>query len=286
MVSRPSVDKVANGLRRLLGDKLSYGVVRTRNVLMQQAFFQLARRRPELMKKLIRKGLLKELPADYEVETHFNPAYNPWDQRLCLVPDADLFEGIRKGQVEVVTDHVDRFVPGGIKLRSGRLLEADIIVAATGLKLQLMSDARIAVDGAERLLNGAMTYKGMMFGGVPNLSYSFGYTNASWTLKADLSSFYLCRLLNRLRDGRQAIAMPVPDPAVKPVDFLDFSSGYVQRSKAILPVQGDRAPWKLNQNYALDLAALKYGKLDDGVMRFAGEVERRPPSATLAGDVA
>jgi cation diffusion facilitator CzcD-associated flavoprotein CzcO len=286
MVSRPSVDKVANGLRRLLGDKLSYGVVRTRNVLMQQAFFHLARRRPELMKKMIRKGLLKELPADYEIESHFNPAYNPWDQRLCLVPDADLFEGIRKGKVEVVTDHVDRFVAGGIRLRSGRLLEADIIVAATGLKLQLMSDARIAVDGTERRLNGAMTYKGMMFGGVPNLSYSFGYTNASWTLKADLTSFYLCRLLNRLRDSGQAIAVPEPDAAVKPVDFLDFSSGYVQRAKAILPVQGDRAPWKLHQNYALDLAALKYGKLDDGAMRFSGEVERRPPSATLVGEIA
>jgi hypothetical protein len=131
-----------------------------------------------------------------------------------------------------------------------------------------------------------MTYKGMMFGGVPNLSYSFGYTNASWTLKADLTSFYLCRLLNRLRKSRQAIAVAEPDPSVKPVDFLDFTSGYVQRSRAILPVQGDRAPWKLHQNYALDLAALKYGKLDDGAMRFTGKVERRPPSATLVGETA
>jgi cation diffusion facilitator CzcD-associated flavoprotein CzcO len=286
MVSRPAVDKVANGLRRLLGDKLSYGVIRTRNVLMQQAFFQLARRRPETMKKLIRKGLLKELPADYEVETHFNPSYNPWDQRLCLVPDADLFAGIRAGKVEVVTDHVERFVPQGIQLKSGRVLEADIIVAATGLKLQLLAGVPFTVDGAPQKLNGAMTYKGMMFGGVPNLSYSFGYTNASWTLKADLSSFYLCRLLNRLEDGRQTIAVAELDPAVKPVDFLDFSSGYVQRAKTILPVQGDRAPWKLNQNYALDLAALKYGKLDDGVMRFAGRVERQPPSPTLVGEMA
>jgi cation diffusion facilitator CzcD-associated flavoprotein CzcO len=281
MVSRPAVDKVANGLRKLLGDKASYGVVRWRNVLMQQAFFQLARRRPEFMKKLIRKGLVKELPADYEVETHFNPAYNPWDQRLCLVPDADLFAEIRNGKVEVVTDHIDRIVPSGIQLKSGRLLEADIIVAATGLKLQLMSDIRLSLDGAETKLNGAMTYKGMMFGGMPNLSYSFGYTNASWTLKSDLTAFYLCRLLNHLTETGRTVALPQPDADVKPVDFLDFSSGYVQRAKSVLPVQGDRAPWKLHQNYARDLAALKYGRIDDGVMRFSGSRVRTPPAPTL-----
>lgn len=283
MVSRPSVDEGANRLRRLFGDKLGYNLVRTRNVALQQAFYQLARRRPEVMKKLIRKGLLKELPPDYELETHFNPAYNPWDQRLCLVPDADLFAEIRRGTVEVVTDHVDRFLPEGIRLRSGRVLEADIIVAATGLKLTLLADARFSIDGERQQLNRAMTYKGMMFGGVPNLSYSFGYTNASWTLKADLTAYYLCRLLNCLAERRQTIAVPEPDPTVQPLEFLDFTSGYVQRAKAILPVQGDRSPWKLHQNYALDLAALKYGKLGDGVMRFAGKVERQPPSPTLVG---
>jgi cation diffusion facilitator CzcD-associated flavoprotein CzcO len=283
MVSRPAVDKVANTLRKLLGDKASYGVVRWRNVLMQQAFFQLARRRPAFMKKLLTKGVMKELPPDYEIETHFNPAYNPWDQRLCLVPDADLFAEIRGGRVEVVTDHVEAIVPQGIQLKSGRLLEANIIVAATGLKLQLMSDIRLSVDGVPRSLSGTMTYKGMMFAGAPNLSYSFGYTNASWTLKSDLTAYYLCRLLNHLRDSGRTIAVPEVDEDVKPVDFLDFSSGYVQRAKAILPVQGDRAPWKLHQNYARDLAALKYGKLDDGVMRFSGTLARRPPAPTFAG---
>jgi cation diffusion facilitator CzcD-associated flavoprotein CzcO len=283
MVSRPSVDKVANRLRRLFGNKASYGLVRTRNVLMQQAFFQLARRRPQLVKKLITKGLLKELPPDYEVETHFNPAYNPWDQRLCLVPDADLFAAIRTGQAAVVTDHVEEITETGIRLRSERLLEADIIVAATGLKLQLMSDIRLFLDGKEQRLSGAMTYKGLMFGGVPNLSFSFGYTNASWTLKADLTSFYLCRLLNHLRRDGRTMAMPVPEADVKAIDLLDFSSGYVQRAKDILPVQGDRAPWKLHQNYVRDLAALKHGKLEDGVMRFSGRVERTPPTRTLAG---
>jgi cation diffusion facilitator CzcD-associated flavoprotein CzcO len=281
MVSRPAIDKVANGLRKLLGDKASYGVVRWRNVLMQQAFFQLARRRPEFMKKLIRSGLTKELPPDYEVETHFNPAYNPWDQRVCLVPDADLFAGIRAGKVEVVTDQIERIIPEGIQLKSGRLLEADIIVAATGLKLQLMSEIRLFIDGVETKLSGAMTYKGMMFGGAPNLSYSFGYTNASWTLKSDLTAYYLCRLLNHLRQTDRTIAVPQQEPDVKPVDFLDFSSGYVQRAKSILPVQGDRAPWKLHQNYARDLAALKYGKLEDGVMRFSGTRVRTPPASSL-----
>jgi cation diffusion facilitator CzcD-associated flavoprotein CzcO len=281
MVSHPSVDKVAIGIRQLLGARLGHGVIRARNVLLQQAFYQLARKRPALTKKLIRKGVLKELPADYEVDTHFNPAYNPWDQRLCLVPDADLFKGISAGTVSVVTDHVDRFVTVGIRLKSGELLPADIIVAATGLKVKLLADVRFSVDGEARRLNGAMSYKGMMFAGVPNLSYSFGYTNASWTLKADLSSFYLCRLLNHLAAKKQTIAVAEPDPEVKPLQFLDFTSTYLQRAKDILPVQGDRGPWKLHQNYLRDLAGLKYGKLDDGVMRFAGQVERTPPSRTL-----
>lgn len=242
MVGHPSTDKVAQRLRRLLGDKRSHAVVRTRNVLLQQAFYKFARTWPGFTRKLIRKGLLHALPPDFEIDTHFNPAYDPWDQRLCLVPDGDLFAGISEGTVEVVTDHVDRLVRNGIRLKSGRMLEADIIVAATGLKLQLLADARISIDGAQQRFGGAMTYKGMMFSGVPNLSYSFGYTNASWTLKADLTSFYLCRLLNHLARTNKAVALARPDPAVRPVDLLDFTSGYVQRMKSVLPVQGDRAP--------------------------------------------
>jgi cation diffusion facilitator CzcD-associated flavoprotein CzcO len=286
MVSRPAVDKVANRLRRLLGAKASYGLVRARNVLMQQAFFQLARRRPAFTRKLIAKGLMKELPPDYEVETHFNPAYNPWDQRLCLVPDADLFAEIRKGRVEVVTDHIAQITSTGIQLRSGRHLDADIIVAATGLKLQLMSDIQLSLDGTQKKLAGVMTYKGMMFAGVPNLSYSFGYTNASWTLKADLSSFYLCRLLNHLKTTGNRIAVAQAEADVEAADFLDFSSGYVQRAKSILPVQGDRGPWKLHQNYVRDLAALRFGRIEDGAMRLSGKPERLPPPRTLVGEPA
>lgn len=268
MVSRPAVDRLANRLRRLFGDRTSYGIVRWRNVLMQMAFYQLARRRPALMKRLIRKGLMRGLPPDYEIERHFNPAYNPWDQRLCLVPDADLFRAIRQGRAEIVTDRIERIEPNGILLASGRELPADFIVAATGLKLQLFSGIRFSLDGSPRPLSGAMAYKGMMFAGVPNLSYSFGYTNASWTLKADLTSVYLCRLLNHLGATGRAIAVPEPQPDVSPIDFLDFTSTYVQRARDILPVQGDRTPWKLHQNYLRDLALLRFGKLEDGVMRF------------------
>ncbi|URD60860.1 NAD(P)/FAD-dependent oxidoreductase [Sphingomonas sp. KRR8] len=286
MASRPSVDKAANRLRCLLGPKASYGVIRWRNVLMQQAFFQLSRRRPEFMKKLMKKGVQRELPPDYEIETHFNPAYNPWDQRVCLVPDADLFAEIRKGRVEVVTDHIDRFTAKGIRLKSGRELEADIIVAATGLKLQLLSDVAFSIDGVRQRLNEHMTYKGMMFSNVPNLSYSFGYTNASWTLKADLTSVYVTRLLNHLaRTGRQ-IATPRQEPDVHEVPFLDFSSGYVQRALAILPKQGDRAPWKLYQNYILDRRALRRGKLEDGVMQFSQARGVAVPPRTLTKEAA
>jgi monooxygenase len=281
MVSRPAIDKVANRLRRLLGDKASYGVVRWRNVLMQQAFFQLSRRRPETMKKLLRKGLLKELPPDYEIDTHFNPAYNPWDQRLCLVPDADLFAAIREGTVEVVTDTIERFTEVGLRLTSGREMEADIVVAATGLKLQLLSDVEFSIDGVRQDLGNSMAYKGMMFSDVPNLSYSFGYTNASWTLKADLTSGYLCRLLNHMSAKRIQIALPAREADVAEVPFLDFTSGYVQRALKILPKQGDRAPWKLHQNYALDMASLKLGKVEDGVMKFRRTAAAAPASSLV-----
>ena len=277
MVSRPSVDKLANRLRKLLGDKASYGIVRWRNVLIQQFYFQLARKHPNYMKGFLRKELMKELPPDYEVDRHFNPAYNPWDQRLCLVPDADLFACIRDGSVEVVTDTIDTFTETGIKLTSGRELEADIIVAATGLKLQLLSDVEFTIDGARRNLSEAMTYKGMMFGDVPNLSYSFGYTNASWTLKADLSAGYLCRLLNHLKETNSQIAMPRREADVNEEPFLDFTSGYVQRALKVLPKQGDRAPWKLYQNYALDMATLKLGKVEDGIMEFRRTAAAAPP---------
>ena len=268
MVSRPSEDAIANALRKLLPAKLAYGITRWKNVLLQMVFFRLARSRPAKVKEKILDAVRDLLPAGYDVETHFTPRYNPWDQRLCLVPDADMFEAISDGRASIVTGTIDRFTPKGIRLASGEEVEADIVVTATGLKLQLLSDIEFVLDGVVRPLAGTLSYKAMMFGDVPNLSYTFGYTNASWTLKADLTAAYLCRLLRHMEEKGFDIAVPRTDPGIETLPFLDFTSGYVQRALPLLPKQGATKPWRVHQNYALDMAALKFGALDDGVMEF------------------
>jgi monooxygenase len=269
MVSRPSEDRIANFLRRVLPAKLAYDIVRWKNVALQLFFFQLARKRPEKVKQRLLDELRGQLPPGYDIETHLTPRYNPWDQRLCLVPDADMFQAISKGTASIVTGDIESFTETGIRLAGGEEIKADIIVTATGLKLQLLSDVAFSVDDEQRDLSKALSYKAMMFGDVPNLSYTFGYTNASWTLKADLTAGYLCRLLNYMERNGQDIAMPRRDPNVKEVPFLDFTSGYVQRALDILPKQGATQPWKVTQNYAKDLATLRYGKVEDGVMHFS-----------------
>jgi cation diffusion facilitator CzcD-associated flavoprotein CzcO len=268
MVSRPSEDRIANALRRVLPSKLAYGIVRWKNVLLQMAFFKLARSRPARVKEKLLEEVTKLLPEGYDVATHFTPRYNPWDQRLCLVPDSDMFEAISSGSASIVTGEIDGFTETGIRLRNGETLEADIVVTATGLKLQLASDIAFTVDGEARDLSKTLSYRGMMFSDVPNLSYSFGYTNASWTLKADLTGLYLTRLLNHLKKTGREIALPVREPGLEEVPFLDFTSGYVQRARDVLPKQGSKKPWKLHQNYALDMISLKYASVDDGVIRF------------------
>jgi monooxygenase len=268
MVSRPSEDTIANTLRRILPSKLAYGIVRWKNVLLQMIFFNLARKRPAKVKEKLLDEVKKLLPPDYDVGTHFTPRYNPWDQRLCLVPDADMFEAVSNGSAEIVTGEIEGFTEEGIRLKDGRALEADVVVTATGLKLQLASDIAFTVDGERRDLSRTLSYRGMMFSDVPNLSYSFGYTNASWTLKADLTGGYLCRLLNHLAKTGTEIAVPVREPGIEEVPFLDFSSGYVQRALDILPKQGSKKPWKLYQNYALDMVSLKFASVEDGVIRF------------------
>ena len=268
VVARPGHDVVADWLRKHLPMRLAYGLVRWKNVLMGMLFFQQSRRRPAKIKALILKGVRAELGPDYDVDRHFTPRYNPWDQRMCLVPDADLFESIRQGRASVVTDHVERFTPTGIKLQGGDELPADIIVTATGLKVQLGGGMRIAVDGAPADLGKSLSYKGMMFSGVPNLASCFGYTNASWTLKVDLTCEYICRMLNHMRRQGYAEAVPHPKPGMADAPFMDFSSGYVQRAAGVLPRQGTEHPWKLYQNYALDLVTLRFGKVDDGVIQF------------------
>ncbi len=268
VVSMPGEDKFANWLRRRLPSKLAYGITRWRNVLFQLFMFNMARRRPAKFKKRLIDLVQTELGAEYDVGTHFTPSYNPWDQRLCLVPDSDLFQSIRSGQASVVTDRIETFTPSGLLLASGRELEADMVVTATGLKMQILSGMEISVDGGRVDLSKCMSYKGMMYSGVPNMASVFGYTNASWTLKADLTCNYVCRLLNYMDARGYAQATPTKDASVMEAPFLDFSSGYVQRALEQLPRQGVTKPWKLNQNYALDLMTLRYGKLDDGTLVF------------------
>ncbi len=276
VVSRPAEDAQANWLRARLPAKLAYAIVRWRNVLGGMYFFNLARKKPARVKAGIIEMVRQQLGPDYDVATHFTPRYNPWDQRLCLVPDADLFEAIKSGAASVVTDHIETFTPHGIKLKSGEDLAADIIVTATGLNLQLLSGLKVSIDGVRTEIHKTMCYKGMMYSGVPNLASSFGYTNASWTLKADLTCEYICRLLNFMdRRGYRAATPAQPEDSVEEAPWLDFSSGYVTRSIDKFPRQGLTKPWKLYQNYALDLVTLKFGAVDDGTMQFSKLPVRR-----------
>jgi cation diffusion facilitator CzcD-associated flavoprotein CzcO len=238
-------------------------------VLLGMYFFRLSRRKPEQMKARLLGLLRKQLGPDYDVATHFTPRYNPWDQRLCLVPDGDLFREINAGRVSVVTDHIERFSPGGLKLQSGRELAADIVVTATGLRMKLFSGLQVAVDGARVELAKTMSYKGMMFSGVPNFAAAFGYTNASWTLKCDLTCEYVCRLLRYMDRHGYRRCMPQRDASVAEAPWLDFTSGYVQRALDQLPRQGAKKPWKLYQNYARDLMSLRFGSVNDGTMQFS-----------------
>ncbi|HEX4061320.1 MAG TPA: NAD(P)/FAD-dependent oxidoreductase [Streptosporangiaceae bacterium] len=270
ILSVPGTDPLANGLRKLLGDRFSYPITRWKNVLLATTIFQLSRRRPALMKKLIRAGVARQLPEGYDVDTHFKPRYNPWDQRLCLVPDGDLFKAIRHGRASVVTDGIDTFTETGLALASGEHLDADIIVTATGLNLLLLGGMTLTVDGRPVVAPQTLAYKGMMLSGVPNFAFTIGYTNASWTLKADLVSGYVCRLLAHMdaRGYRQCV--PVDnDPDMTRRPLMDFMAGYVLRSIDQLPKSGANAPWRLGMNYAQDVLTLRYGRITDPAMRFS-----------------
>jgi monooxygenase len=271
----PGEDPLAKLLRRVLPSKLAYSLTRWKNVLITMLIFQLSRRRPSFIKGLVRRGAEKRLPAGYDIDTHFKPTYNPWDQRMCLVPDGDLFDSICEGRASVVTDHIDTFTETGIRLASGAELEADLIVTATGLNLLALGGMQVAVDGREVVPAETMSYKGMMLSGVPNLAISFGYTNASWTLKCDLTCGYVCRLLNHMDEHGYVQCRPhSSDPSIASEPFIDFSSSYVLRSIDQFPRQGSRAPWRLYQNYALDILTLRFGAIEDGAMQFS---ERRAP---------
>jgi cation diffusion facilitator CzcD-associated flavoprotein CzcO len=257
-------------LRAKLPAKLAYHLIRWRNVMWGMYFFQLSRRKPERVKQLILGGVRIALGPDYDIGTHFTPRYNPWDQRLCLVPDGDLFKAIREKRAEVVTNQIETFTAKGIKLKDGSELEADIIVTATGLNLQVLGGLDVSVDGRSVDFARTLNYKGMMYSDVPNMASAFGYTNASWTLKCDLTCEYVCRLISYMdRHGYRQCMPHNVDPTITELPSLNFSSGYVQRSVAKMPKQGSKRPWRLYQNYALDIVTLRFGKVDDGVMQYS-----------------
>jgi monooxygenase len=269
IVSLPGQDKISDWLRQRLGPKTAYSLTRWKNVLFGMGFYAYCRRFPEQAKKYLVKQVDRHLGKKVDVKTHFTPRYNPWDQRLCLVPDADLFEAIGNGSASVVTDRIESFTEKGIKLESGQELEADLIVTATGLKLKALGGIAFDVDGKRMQAKDTMVYKGMMCSDVPNMAFAIGYTNASWTLKCDLTSEYVCRVLNHMDEIGATICCPrKTDPSVTEEPLIDFSSGYVQRSIELFPRQGSVPPWKLHQNYALDLFMIRRGKVDDGAMEF------------------
>ena len=270
IVARPSEDALANKLRRWLPAKLTYSLTRWKRVLLGIYIFQRCRREPEKIKRMIVGGARIALGPDYDVAKHFTPRYNPWDQRLCLAPDGDFFASIRSGRASVATDEIERFTKTGIRLKSGAHLDADLIVTATGLNLQVLGGLQLSVDGVPVDLAKTLNYKGLMFSGVPNLASSFGYTNASWTLKCDLTCEYVCRLLNHMKKrGLKQCTPRNTDASITEQPWVDFSSSYFARTMHLFPKQGSKAPWKLYQNYPRDIMLLRYGKLDDGALRFA-----------------
>ncbi len=292
VVSRPAEDKIANALRKLLPEAWAYALTRFKNVKLGNFFYNRTRSHPEKVKTKFLDMVRKALPG-YDVDTHFTPRYNPWDQRLCLIPDDDLYNVIKDGSATIVTDTIDTFTEKGIKLQSGAELEADIIVTATGLKLSVVSGLKISVDGEDIDFAETVSYKGMMFSDVPNMVQTFGYINASWTLRADIIAEYACRLLNRMDETGRQQCTPRLREEDKDMNLLpwiqNFSSGYMQRMMHLLPKQGDNGPWKNTQNYALDKKLIRSGELEDGALQFSnpvGAAKELPESLPLNEETA
>ena len=266
----PAQDKIANGLRALFGEERGFALTRRKNIAQQQAVWRFCQKHPKAARRIIRRINAKMLPEGYPVDEHFNPPYGPWDQRLCAVPDGDLFHAIRDGKAAIVTDRIETFTENGIRLTSGRILEADIIVTATGLNVQAMGGVTMEVDGKAVALADTVAYKGMMLSGVPNFAYSIGYTNSSWTLKVGLLCEHFCRLLTHMDAHGYDTARPVvanDDMPLRP--FLDFGAGYIRRVLDQLPRQGDQAPWLTSMNYAGDVKLLRRLPVEDAQLQLS-----------------
>ena len=269
VVSLPASDAMARKAQAVLPEKAAYRLMRWKNVLLRLGFYEYSQRRPRTVREGIRQLVAEQLPEDFDVDTHFNPRYDPWDQRVCAVPDGDLFESISSGNVSVVTDTIERFTPRGVRLTSGGEIEADIVVTATGFNLQMFGGAKVVVDGETVRYSNHLTYKGMMLSDVPNSAFTVGYTNSSWTLKADLVAEYVCRLLQHMDAHGYTKCVPHnDDPAMERTPLLNFGAGYVQRALKSLPQSGADWPWRLGMNYLVDIVKLRHGRVDDGVMRF------------------
>ena len=275
ITSVPNPNPMVQAVRRILPPQVAGPAIRWFYALVTQGLYQFSRRQPSVARRALLGALRRQLPPGYDITTHFSPRYDPWDQRLCVVPNGDLFAAIRQGTVSVVTDRIERFTAKGIRLESGAELPADIVVTATGLELLFLGGMQVTVDGEQLDLTQRLVYKGMMLQDVPNLAVSIGYTNASWTLKCDLTCEYVCRLLDRMHRTGQRQCMPVnTDPAVTPEPLLGLNAGYVLRAADRLPKQGTRYPWKVYQSYLADYRALRRSRVDDGVMVFSNPVTR------------
>ena len=278
ILSLPSSDKIADSVRKILPDKLAHSIVRWKSVLINLGFYQLCRRSPARAKKILSLAARRQLPQDVPLDPHFTPTYDPWDQRLCVVPDGDLFKALRSGKASIETDTIDTFTETGIRLASGTELEADIVITATGLKMEACGGMTIAVDGEAVTLGERYVYKGMMISGVPNFALCVGYTNASWTLRADLTSMYVCRLLSEMKKRGHTTCVPQVNEAMDQRPILDLASGYVMRAVEQFPKQGSKSPWNMRQNYILDRLHSTLGNLGDH-MEFSGPAS--PPLTSV-----
>lgn len=268
VMNLPNRNGLFMGLKKILPNKIAYRIARINNILLQIISFSLSKAFPKWMKKMLLKDIAKQLPNNYPVSVHFNPKYNPWDQRLCVVPDGDLFKVISQEKATIITDNIKRFTENGLEMNSGKKIEADYIVMATGLKIQLLGGAKVYINEKEINITDRLIYKGMMVSDVPNLIYAFGYTNASWTLKVDLTANYLCKLINHMDKKKLSTVTPQQTRDITEEDFLNLSSGYIQRAKDVLPKQGLKRPWRVYQNYIVDMLATRFGGVNDSSLKY------------------